>query len=233
MKLPRGLEQASFLARPNRFVARVELAGEETLVHVANTGRLRELLQPGRTVYLSPQPKPERKTRFDLQLVALGPGPGERLVSADSRLPPGLVEEAFLAGRLSQFSGYELVRREVTFGDSRLVLELLGPEERCLIEVKSVTLIEKGVARFPDAPTDRGRRHLRTLMRARVEGHRAAVVFVVQRDDASAFTPTEEPPPAFGDALWEAHDAGVEVYTYRCAVSLSDIGITDEIDVVR
>ena len=208
MKLPAGLERASFLARPNRFVARVDLAGEETLVHVANSGRLRELLQPGRTVYLAPQPKPERKTRFDLQLVALGPGPDERLVSADSRLPPGLVEEAILAGKLPQFAGYESLRPEVTFGDSRLDLELIGPEGSCLIEVKSVTLVEKGVAKFPDAPTERGRRHLRTLTRARAEGSRAAVVFVVQRDDASAFTPTEEPPPAFGDALWEAQDAG-------------------------
>ncbi len=129
------------------------------------------------------------------------------------------------ADRLEEFAGYAEVRREVTYGPSRLDLVLEGGPDggRCFIEAKSVSLVKDGVALFPDAPTQRGRHHLGELARAKAEGHRAAVVFVVQRDDATRFSPHDEADPAFGQALREAAQAGVEVYAYKCRVSEGEV----------
>ena len=150
---------------------------EETLVHVPNSGRMRELFVPGATVYVSPGVTPGRKTAFDLRLVSID----GVLVSCDSRLPPSLVAEAQSLGRLAEFDGYPVIEREMTFGESRLDLCFSGPRGRVYVETKSATLVCGGRALFPDAPTTRGTKHVRTLMKAVDEGHGAAVVFVVQR----------------------------------------------------
>ena len=168
-----------------------------------------------------------RKTAYDLALVDLGPF----LCSADSRLPPYLVQEAFQAGKLNLFVDYDSLRREVRLEESRIDLVLSGPKGRCYIETKSVTLVEKGVGLFPDAPTERGRKHLLSLTKAVKAGHRAAVVFVVQRPDAKAFSTNDAADPKFSETLRWAITMGVEAYAYRCQVSRRSISLSSQIPV--
>lgn len=246
MNFPTNLEEGRFLRRLNRFTALVQLGQREVLVHVANSGRLRELLQPENRCLLAPvhqciSGKRTRRTAFDLVLVDLG----HTLVSADARLPNALVEESLLSatsnrGRGSsssskdlfpQFRAYEKVEKEVRFGDSRLDLRLSGPEGTCLVEVKSVTLLENGIGLFPDAPTERGCRHLLTLKEAVKARQRAAVVFVVQRHDAVAFAPHDAADPRFGETLREAVRSGVEAYAYRCRVTPREIRLSSSLPV--
>ncbi len=248
MRLP-PLVEARFVSRLNRFAATVSLDGREVTVHVANSGRMRELFQPGNLCYLTEQPAPHRKTRYDLALVAIDASPAtasvreptapyaadrppiqrRTLVSADARLPNALVFEAWRDDALPHLGGYPTARREVRYHDSRLDLVLQSPDGDCYVEIKSVTLVQDGVARFPDAPTDRGRRHVATLVRAVEEGHRAAAVFVVQRDDATALSPYDANDPDFGDALRDAVSAGVEAYAFTCAVTRESIEIAGEV----
>ena len=227
MKLHPQLVEARFLTRLNRFAALVEMAGQEVMVHIANSGRMRELLVPGRRLLLTPAAGEHRKTQFDLALVDLG----TTLVSADTRLPNGLVAEALAKGHLPQFIEYPELRREVRYGDSRLDFLLEGPSGRCYGEVKSVTLVVDGIGLFPDAPTVRGVKHIKELSRAVAEGYRAAIVFVVQRADAVAMSPNDAADPAFGAALRAAQAAGVEVYAYNCAVSPSEIRLTSPLPI--
>lgn len=222
-----SLVEARFLQRINRFAATVELGGSESLVHVANSGRMRELLVTGRRVLLRPVAGNYRKTAFDLTLVDLG----HVLASADARLPNRLVHEAIRDGRLPPFAGFDEIRGEVTYGESRLDLALRGPTGTCYVEAKSVTLVEEGVALFPDAPTIRGRKHMISLARAVSCGHRAAVVFVIQRDDADAFTPNDTADPEFSRALRESMDRGVEAYAYRCQVTEEEIILADPLPI--
>jgi len=209
------LVEGIFLERVNRFLARVEVDGREVDVHVANSGRMKELFVPGWRVLVRPVSGDHRKTKFDLVLVDMG----NALASADARMPNPLLAEGVANGHLQQFAGYTDMRREVIFGDSRLDLMLEGPSGRCYIEAKSVTLVTNGVALFPDAPTIRGAKHLRTLETALEAGHRAAVVFVVQRPDASAFATSDPSDPDLADALRSAVAAGVEAYAYNCEVT--------------
>ncbi len=228
MKLHPELREATFVRRLNRFAALMTLDGEEVLTHVANSGRLAELLTPQNPMLLAPAPSTaKRKTRYDLALVEAG----GVLVSADARLPNAIASEAIRKGRIPELSGYDNITREVQFEDSRLDLLLSRPGGRCYVEVKSVTLVEDHTALFPDAPTARGRRHLATLRRAREQGHRAAVVFVVQRPDADAFEPNVQADPKFAEALDDAVRCGVEVFAYRCAVSRTSIEISDRLTV--
>ncbi len=221
MKIAANLIPATFVKRDNRFRVTVRVEGHPVWAHLPNSGRLRELLVPGRRVLLAAAQAPGRLTPDDLLMVDLD----GTLVSIDARMPSRLLYEALRTGRLEEFAGYAEVRREVTYGQSRLDLALEGGPDggRCFIEAKSVTLVKDGVALFPDAPTQRGRRHLGELARARTEGHRAAVVFVVQRGDAISFSPHDEADPAFGQALREAAQAGVEVYAYKCRVSEGEV----------
>jgi sugar fermentation stimulation protein A len=153
---------------------------------------------------------------------------GHTLVSSDARLPPALVEEAFALGHLGQFSRYTWSRREVPFSHSRLDM-VLGNGGLCYIEVKSVTLVEEGIGLFPDAPTSRGARHMEALMEAIRQGHRAVVIFVAQREDVQAVAPNDGADPRFGRALREAQAAGVEVYAYRCHVSLEEVALGESL----
>ena len=228
MKLHPNLEEGYFITRLNRFAALVELDGRQEMVHVANSGRMRELFEPGRRLLLAPAPGEHRKTRYDLALVDLG----HTLVSADARLPNGLVAEALMAGELAPFADYPEVRREVTYGESRLDLMLEGPAGRCYLETKSVTLVEDGgVALFPDAPTTRGVKHLHTLMQVVGAGHRAGVIFVIQRSDAGSLSPHDAADPEFGRTLRDAQAAGVEVRAYGCSVTPQEIRLADPIPV--
>ena len=215
MDLGDELVEGIFLERVNRFLARVEVDGQEVGVHVANSGRMKELFVPGWRVLVRPVPGENRKTKFDLALVDMG----NALASADARMPNALVAEGVANGHLAQFGDYLEVRREVTFGDSRLDLMLEGPPGRCYIEAKSVTLVEKGVGLFPDAPTVRGVKHLHTLETVLEAGHRAAVIFVIQRPDASSFATSDPSDPDLAAAFRSAVAAGVEAYAYNCEVT--------------
>ena len=215
MDLGDDLVEGIFLERLNRFLARVEVDGREVDVHVANSGRMKELFVPGWRVLVRPVSGNHRKTKFDLVLVDMG----NALASADARMPNPLLAEGVANGHLQQFAGYTDMRREVIFGDSRLDLMLEGPLGLCYIEAKSVTLVTNGIGLFPDAPSTRGAKHLRTLETVLEAGHRAAVVFVVQRPDASAFATSDPSDPDLADALRSAVAAGVEAYAYNCEVT--------------
>ncbi len=215
MRFASPLVPGRFLRRLNRFAALVEVGGREERVHVRNSGRLRELFTPGRAVLLERGSTPGRRTRFTLALVRLPSGD----VSADAHLPNLLVEAALREGRLAGFRGYRILKREPIVGRQRLDFLLERGARRCLLEVKSVTLVEGGVALFPDAPTLRGTRHLKRLVAAQRKGLEAAVLFIIQRADAVAFAPNWTGDRIFAAALRSAADKGVRVRAFRCGVS--------------
>lgn len=216
-----------FVRRVNRFRITATLDGEAVDAHLPNSGRLTELLTPGRLCWLSPAGSPSRKTDFDLKLVEYA----GVLVSVDARLPNPLFAEALEEGRLAPFQAVRDVRREVQLGESRIDFGLEMPDGDAWVETKSVTLVEDGRALFPDAPTARGKRHVGTLVDAMRQGSRCAVVFVVQRPDAEVFAPHEAADPAFTDALRDAAGTGVELYAWNCRVSRQAIGIDRQIPV--
>lgn len=216
------------MARDNRFRTTVELDDSRRVwAHLPNSGRLEELLEPGRRVFLSKANTPGRKTDYDLSLVDLE----ETLVSTDARLPNILVEEALQEGSLSSFQGYEVIHREVIYGKSRLDFSLETKGHRCLIEVKSVTLVRGKLALFPDSPTTRGRRHVEELRRAIAERTRAAIIFIVQREDAQVFSPNTGADPSFANTLRCAIKEGVEITAYTCRVNLYEVRLERQLEV--
>lgn len=216
---------AVFLQRPNRFIAQVLLHGQEETVHVKNTGRCKELLVPGAKVYLEKGKNPARKTAWDLIAVEKG----NRLINMDSQLPNKVAEEWLAQGGLGHFSQ---LFREQTWGASRLDFCLKDSRRTKYVEVKGVTLEEGGKVYFPDAPTARGTKHLEELTRIRREGMEAAVLFVVQMDGVSSFSPNDATDPAFGDALRRAKDAGVEIAAIDCLVRPEEVTPGQRVPVV-
>ena len=210
---------ARFLARPNRFVARVEAEGEELICHVKNTGRCRELLVPGATVWLEESPNPNRKTKYDLIAVEKG----SRLINMDAQAPNQVFREWAQAGGFRK--DLTLLRPETTYGSSRFDFYWESSEKRGFVEVKGVTLEEDGVVRFPDAPTLRGVKHLEELVKAHQAGYEAAVCFVIQMEDVRWFAPNDATHPEFGQALRQAAGAGVEVLALDCAVTPGSLEI--------
>ncbi|HIT01710.1 MAG TPA: DNA/RNA nuclease SfsA [Candidatus Enterenecus merdae] len=209
-----AVQPARFLARPNRFIAQVELDGREEIVHVKNTGRCRELLLPGRTVYLEQSGNPNRKTRFDLIAV----DKDGLLINLDAQAPNQVFAEWARAGRFRP--NLTLLRPETTWGASRFDFyweDAAGAKG--FVEVKGCTLEEGGLALFPDAPTLRGVKHLRELARAQGEGYACTVCLVLQMKGCRLFCPNERTHPAFGQALREAAAAGVQVLAMDCQVA--------------
>ena len=201
---------ALFLSRPNRFIAKVELGGREETVHVKNTGRCRELLTPGARVILCPGTNPARKTKYDLVAVYKG----ETLINIDSQAPNAAAPE--LLSKV--FPGLSLFP-ERTYAHSRFDFYLEGDGRRVFVEVKGVTLEEDGIARFPDAPTERGRKHLEELAAAAAEGYEAWVLFLVQMKGCRAFQPNDRTDPGFGETLRRVSRAGVGILCYDCVVT--------------
>ncbi|MBI2861931.1 MAG: DNA/RNA nuclease SfsA [Chloroflexi bacterium] len=229
MEFGDNLTPGVLLQRVNRFLARVEIAGKVTPVHVANSGRLRELMQTGFTVYVKPIHRPGAKTQHDLALVQLD----RVLVSADARVPNQVVAEALSEGALPEFDAYRAFDREHTFGHHRIDFLLSNGQSPCLLEVKSITLVvEDGLGLFPDAPTLRGASHLQALIEAKRLGYRAAIIFVIQREDADRFSPNDAADPNFGRWLRQAAAAGVDIYAYRCRVDLRAIELAQRVPVL-
>ena len=205
-----------FLARPNRFIAHVEIDGQTEVVHVKNTGRCRELLVPGCTVYCQRSGNPSRKTKFDLIAVRKG----DRLINMDSQAPNKAAGEWLAAGGLGELSE---LRAEVKEGDSRFDFSFVKDGKRCFLEVKGCTLEEDGVCAFPDAPTERGAKHIRGLTELAKAGYGAFILFVIQMADVKYIRPHDETDPEFGRALREAAANGVRVLAMDCAVDVDSM----------
>ena len=220
----RQVEKATFLARPNRFIAHVELAGEQVICHVKNTGRCRELLVPGAEVWLEKGSNPGRKTAWDLIAVQKD----AHLINMDAQAP----NKVFAEWAAQWEPELTALHSEVAYGQSRLDFCLETPRGLHYVEVKGVTLEERGHTRFPDAPTERGIKHLQELMRAAAEGHRASAVFVIQMEDVTDFAPNDDTHPAFGAALREAAKAGVQVVAVNCRVTPDSLEILGPVPVI-
>ena len=226
-----NIRRAVFLDRPNRFIAHIELDGRTEVCHVKNTGRCRELLIPGAEVFVQdvgrglPDVPNPRKTTLDLISVRKG----ERLVNIDSAAPNKVFAE--WARDSGLFRDITLVRPEYRFGNSRLDFYIEADGRRVLVEVKGVTLEEEGIARFPDAPTERGIKHLRGLITAVEEGYDACAVFVIQMKGVRWMEPNRETHAAFGDAMRDARKAGVNVLAVDCHITGNSITVADFVDV--
>ena len=201
-----------FLSRPNRFIAHIQIGGREQICHVKNTGRCRELLRPGAQVWCQHFDNPNRKTQYDLIAVQKG----QRLINMDSQAPNAAAKEWLLAGGLGEL---EELRGESVHQDSRFDFSFVQNGRRCFLEVKGVTLENDGICAFPDAPTQRGVKHLRGLTRAVQEGFGAYVLFVIQMADVRYLQPNDITDPAFGQALREAAAAGVKVLAMDCSIT--------------
>lgn len=228
IRFPRPLVPGRFIRRLNRFAALVNTHGRVEWVHVRNSGRLHELLRPGRRVLLDPAATSGRRTRFTLALVRLPSG----YVSADAHLPNALVAEALRCRSIPGLAGHRVLRREPPLGRGRADFLLIRGGWQCVLEVKSVTLVQNGVALFPDAPTTRGQKHLTYLIAARRRGLAAAVLFVIQRADVRAFAPNQEADPKFSATLRLAVRAGVRVQALTCHVDAMGVRLAASVPVL-
>ena len=211
-----------FLERPNRFIAICEIDGKKEICHVKNTGRCRELLIKGATVFLEKSPNPNRKTQYDLVSVQKN----DRLINMDSQIPNYVVTESI--NKL--FNNIKLVKQEYKYGNSRFDIYVETETEKIFVEVKGVTLENDGVVRFPDAPTERGIKHLKELQKAVAEGYRACVVFLVQLHGVKYFEPNYETHPEFAKELKNAYKNGVEVFVYDSVVTPEEIIMNNRVE---
>jgi len=221
----KNIKTGIFLSRPNRFISHVLIDGEDTVCHVKNTGRCRELLLPGAQVFLQDCQSATRKTRYDLIAVYKG----QQLVNIDSQAPNQVAPEVFA----KEFPTYSIIKPETVYGGSRFDFYLQKPQgPGMFVEVKGCTLEQDGIARFPDAPTERGVKHLQHLIQCTREGYEACILFVIQMRGITCFMPNDATHPQFGDALRAAQKAGVQVLAMDCDVFPNRLQIHGEIPVV-
>ena len=223
-----------FKNRPNRFIAEVEVGGSLEIAHVPNTGRCKELLVEDAVVWLKPSDNPNRKTKFSLHFVE---NRGV-LVSLYSQQANSIVYDAIVDGKIKELSGYDHHQREKTVDNSRIDIYLANREddccgmnflvEPCYVEVKGVTLVVGDEARFPDAPTERGAKHLKELIKLKKEGNRCVVFFLIQHPAGMSFRPNWQNDHVFSQTLNEAYAEGVEILVYRCDNQLSGIELIPE-----
>lgn len=213
------VKEGIFSDRPNRFIANIQIDGKTEVCHVKNTGRCRELLTPGAKVFVQKSDNPDRKTKYDLIAVYKG----KRLINIDSQAPNKVFGEWLQRG--GYFEKITAVKPECRFGDSRLDFYFEYGGKRAFAEVKGVTLEQDGVFMFPDAPTERGVKHIKELCRCVEEGYDAYAVFVIQAEQAEYFTPNRETHPEFADALNYAVESGVKVLCLNCCVTPDSLEI--------
>lgn len=217
MNIQYPVRRAIFKSRPNRFQAYVYIDGILTMVHVPNTGRCKEILVDGCTVVLSEGRGEKRKTKYDL----IGAYKEEMFINIDSQIPNAVVAEALTKGTIMPLSSYKIIKREQNFLNSRFDFYIKENEKQqkgYYLEVKGVTYEDEGIASFPDAPTERGTRHLHELIEAKKEGYNAGVLFLLQMNGLSLFTPYEKMDPTFAEALRDAKAASVDIFVYDCAL---------------
>ena len=225
------IHKAKFLARPNRFIAECLIDGENVVAHVKNTGRCRELLIPGATVYLDEPIGRERKTKYDLVTVEKILPDGEiLLINMDSGAPNDAADEFLKTQPL--FSDATKIRREVTKGNSRFDFCIERGEKITFLEIKGVTLENNGIASFPDAPTERGVKHIEELISLKEQGYETAILFVIQMKGITEFRPNDITHKAFGDALRRAYKAGVNILAYDCIITPDSMTVDSPIKVV-
>lgn len=212
-----------FLERPNRFIAHIEINGKTEICHVKNTGRCRELLPTGAKVWCLDAESASRKTRYDLITVLKG----DRLINMDSQAPNAAAKEWLESGGLGAI---ENLKPESKWGDSRFDFSFDKDGRRCFLEVKGVTLENDGVCAFPDAPTERGAKHLRELAKLAEEGFGTYVLFVIQMEGVKYLHPNDATDKPFGDALRNAKNAGVEILAYDCKVAVNSMKINEKVD---
>ncbi len=219
----------TLIRRYKRFLADVRLAdGTEVTAHCPNSGSMTACCEPGRPVYLSHHDTPRRKLKYTWELIDMGTS----LVGVNTQVPNRLVAESIRAGRVAELTGYPDVQREVTIAPgARIDMALRNGNRTCLVEVKNCTLVEGGRARFPDAVTDRGRKHLTELMEQVARGRRCVMFFLIQRMDARRFEPADDIDPAYGRALREAVAAGVEAMAYDVRIDTEAIALNRRLTV--
>ena len=223
--------KGEFVSRPNRFIANVNIEGITHTVHVKNTGRCKELLVPGATLYLEQSQNPLRKTGYDLVGVKkMVQGKPPIMINMDSQAPNAIAAEWLPKSHL--FSDDANYRREYTYGKSRFDFFITDGERKALLEVKGVTLEKDGVAYFPDAPTERGIKHINELVGAMAEGYEAYILFVIQMKGVTAFKPNDETHRAFGDALRNAAAKGVKVLAVDCIVNHPEVKADQLVEVI-
>lgn len=222
-----NIKEAVFIERPNRFIANVCINGNEEKVHVKNTGRCRELLLKGCRVFLEESKNNARKTKYSLVAVYKG----ERLINMDSQIPNYVAEEALKKGIIKEIGIPDFVKREVKYSQSRFDIYYEKDGRKGFIEVKGVTLEKNGKVLFPDAPTERGTKHIKELIKAKKEGYEAAVLFVIQMKDVSFFAPNAETDKDFSQALKNAKEEGVNILAYDCDVKEDEIVLKDKVEV--
>lgn len=222
----RNITKGKFLSRPNRFIAQVELQGQVETVHVKNTGRCRELLIPGVEVILEKSDNPSRKTGYDLIAV----NKKGNWINMDSQIPNKTAEEWLMKGEL--FPEEITVHREKTYGNSRFDLYVESPCRKAFLEVKGVTLEEDGIARFPDAPTKRGVKHIQELIHCLEDGYEAYLLFVIQMKGIQRFEPNWKTHPQLGEALIQAREAGVKLLAYDCLVTEDSIVVENPVPIL-
>lgn len=218
---------AKFIRRPNRFQAYVYINDKEEFVHVPNTGRCREILTPGATVVLREENNPNRKTKYDL----IAAYKKNMIISIDSQIPNKVVEEALINKKINNLKDFNIIQREKTFGNSRFDFKLSNSNNEYYLEVKGVTLEDNGITKFPDAPTERGKKHLLELIEAKKSGKGAGVLFLIQLENVKYFTPNDDMDKDFGIALRMAKSNGVDVMAYNCKVGENFITLSNEIQV--
>lgn len=218
-----NIVKGHFIDRPNRFIANCEINGKTEVCHVKNTGRCKELLVKGATVYLQKSDNPSRKTQYDLIAVQKG----ERLINMDSQIVNSVALE--YVPRL--FDKIKFIKPEYTYGNSRFDIYLETETDKIFVEVKGVTLENSGVTAFPDAPTVRGVKHLKELQKAVKEGHKSFVLFVIQMNDVKHFEPNRKTHPEFADELKKAAENGVNLLAYDCQVTPGSIEIDKRVPI--
>lgn len=221
----KNIRKGYFLERPNRFIAMVEIDGKPEKCHVKNTGRCRELLKPRAELYLQDCASPGRKTRYDVIAVKKG----DQIVNMDSQIPNKVVVEWLKKGNL--FSKDAIIRPEKTYGNSRFDVYIEDGDVKAFMEIKGVTLEEDGVARFPDAPTERGIKHIQELCECRKEGYEAYILFLVQMKGVHLLEPNWKMHKAFGEALVEAARQGVYILAYDSLVTKDSILLDKPVEV--
>lgn len=229
MKIDKDVVCAEFINRPNRFQAYVKLNGEAIMVHVPNTGRCKEILVSGCKVILRKEDGETRKTQYDL----IAAYKGEKIINIDSQIPNKVVNEALSLGKIEPLRKFPIIEKEKTFGNSRFDFKLSDFNGSIYyLEVKGVTFEEEGNSKFPDAPTERGRKHLLELVEAKRKGFGAGVIFLVQMEGMKSFSPYDGMDESFGEALRYAKKNNVDIFAYECNVGEKYITLSKALEII-
>ena len=226
MKFDKPLTHGTLIQRYKRFLADVKLDdGEKTTAHCTNSGSMKSCLEEGAEVYMTPVDDPKRKTKFTWEMIKINGS----WVGINTNVPNRIAFEAVQNNKIEQLSGYDTVKREVTFENSRFDIYAENSQEKVFIEVKNVTLKDGKFARFPDAVTKRGKKHLESLMRVKEQGMRAVMLYVIQRKDIDIFAPAGDIDPEYAEILVQAFRKGVEIIPVQASVTPEEIKISNEI----